>query len=460
MQTQIKIHLLPKFSFLMAHTNRTNSVMPLSALSVSTTNRIAGIQTITNGVIKKYINEMNVNTNKDILKELANGWKYITIQAQKLGDSNINNEKNVSTTTTTTTKSSTTTERIHKFKKHIRVCLVGAPDCVGKIDEWLVRSDGSVKYRVRMKGHGFRYYREVQLKYIPVGEYNRKSPHFVIPQDFQKCLIVGLQDKNKLGKKLKNYDINNGPSGDSNDHDVYNGDEHELIERLDTSIERYYLGMLSNHSSAINCIKHRINPYLEEKIKKDKNGELRLYLKRRKQTEIDDEKHGAQESSATNNIHLWTFMNEIKRTINSLNKMVNICRKNDGNYNFSIIDTDMDIWCLKLYHILRYFASQSVQHTKKEGAIFDSRDRDSDTIIASWVLYKFQTCLMGKYKAFVDEYQTNYKNTARIVNTWCKKNNVNISNQFEEFTKTHIMSTKIIDNQRKKITAMLYGSTF
>ena len=95
----------------------------------------------------------------------------------------------------------------------------------------------------------------------------------------------------------------------------------------------------------------------------------------------------------------------------------------------------MDEICLQLFHVLRYFASQSVKQHNKHGSIFDSRDRDSDRIIASWILYAFESGLIGKYKAFVDEYTTNYRDTEKTFARWCKTNNCNISNQFEETEK-------------------------
>ena len=384
------------------------------------------------------------NTNKDLLKELVNGWKYVTRNIKIINNINNNNNNN---------NNGANVRISNRFKKNTCVSLIIAPECVGtiaKIEE--NRKTGNIKYKVRMKCQCLRWYHHKELQYIRRGEYDKKSPTFKIPQDIQRFLFVHLHIDNHLGIKLFDYAR---LIKDNDDDDAYvsgskyNEMEYELIERLDASIERYQMGMLSNHSSIINQIKIRLHPYLQETRRNDKHGRSRLRLEKRNtkiEKDIDDSKQAVKPQSTStpsipiastnvNNIHLWQFMNQIKQLIDLLNKTVNENNRMNNNYDFSIIaiDPDMDIWCLKLYHILRYFLSQSIQRINKHGGIFDSRDRDSDRIIASWILYKFQTCLVnGKYKEFVNQYQLNYRNTTIMVNTWCKKNQCDISNQFEE----------------------------
>ena len=421
---------------------------------------------------------INANTNKDLLKELLNGWKYVT-RIKKETSKNINNINN-------NDKNARITKEL--FKKNTYVSLIIAPECVGtinKIEE--NKENGNIRYKVRMKCKCFRWYNGTQLQCIPRGEYDKKSPIFDVPQDFQRYLIVNLVIDNQLGIKLFDY----ARIKDNDDDDVsgskYNEIEYELIERLDASIARYQIGMLSNHSSIINQIKIRLHPYLQETRRNDKQGRSRLRLERRKnknenkiKKDMDDEKQVVKPQSIPtqlptstlsipipntnvniNNTHLWQFMNQIKKLIDSLNKIVNKNDRKNKNYDFSIIaiNSDMDICCLKLYHILRYFASQSVQRSHKHGGIFDSRDRDSDRIIASWILYKFQTCLVnGKYKEFVNQYQLNYKHTTRMVNTWCQKNQCDISNQFEEITNFKL--NNLTPKQIRTIEIFSFGSPF
>ena len=386
---------------------------------------------------------INCVTNKVLLKELGQSWKYTMMKSKTYLKLNKNNENS-------------DVDKIQKFKRGNNVRLIKHLECVGTIKYIKEYEDGTFTYGVSFKCNTkyIRRYHGYELQFIPRRQYREESEDFTLPPvDYKKHLYLNLVTHNKLGKKLINYIDCNGNNNSDDDH------TYELIERLDASIERYHRGMVSKHSTIVNQIMHRLNPYLKQETKTDKSGRVRICLQQREEEEEkdhnneNDEKQQCQEPNKinSNNTRLWQFMNDILGLINVTNTK---CKFNieKGIY-------------LPIYYVLRYFCFQSLKGNGKHGDIFDSRDCDSDRIIAAWILYKFKTCLNGKYKQFIDKYETNFKETTAQIDKWCQQNGYNISNQFEENEKivsetqtaANRESEKRLELMRQEFAAKLYN---
>ena len=263
-------------------------------------------------------NEINHDTNKLLLMQLNNGWRYVTDTVKEYKNM-FNNVKDIDI------KSGLNKLNLDEIKlenlKNKCVRLISAPECVGRIQQAKEMGDGSIKIKVFMKCKCVRNYFGSQLELIPRVEFKRASRKVKIPKDLRRYLFINLEVDNNLGKKLANYVSNIGTS--NNSCDSIDEMENELIERLDASIDRYYHGMLWHHSLHASNTKNRLNKYLKEQIQVDKGGRTRIRAKTRNNHDHDDKKQGTQElKSNSNNKYLTQFINNIVTLIHTANNTV------------------------------------------------------------------------------------------------------------------------------------------
>ena len=387
----------------------------------------------------------NIINNLEILVNFGDCWRYTVSKAQenkiehdKKENEIVINNKNMDN---------------FEFDGNPCVCLIDNEICVGRISQVKTMTNGCKKYFILWRNKHKAYRLGSEIKPIKGKVYRKSRGKFRVgngklnvPKTFNLYYYGQLEQDNNLGKKLLNF-LNTG-----NDTDI-----NELIERIDTSIQRYYLGMYGGYYQFSQLIDSQINKYLIKTTRtNNKLNKSRLHLKTRKFTPVEIADEQEQEEKQTQQLqlpiqqnqhqkqegqltlpsaccsYLWILFNDIQRMIKKLNTKYDSDNSKDDDENFNF-DSDMDNECLQLYHLLRYFGSHSIQRDDKHGSIFDARDRDSDRIIASWIMYTFKTCLNGKYKQFILKYESNYKDTTSAIDTWCTKNKRNISNQFDEF---------------------------
>ena len=308
------------------------------------------------------------------------------------------------------------------------VCLRSDSRCAGKVYSMEKKNKCVVLFKCGLK----LLINVAELIRIEPLEYREKDPHFKIERTYIKHLYVHLIRGNMLGFKLfKDRYLKRNDYKD------------EILSRLDKCCKQFYCGKVGDRrdgeaSSSSSTILHSNPSGNVQNNDNIVNG-------------YDDEKYDPffqqqqpqppqlQETSTTTNPesgeYLRLFVFDSMQIINRLNRK---CPPNPANSNikkniYFDVNRDMDGECLNLYHILRYFVSQSIETQNRNGSIFKNRDRDGDRLIASWIINHCKLAFSkNKYEAFIKQFEINYVQMTKEIEQWCKKNHKSISCQMEE----------------------------